>query len=89
MTEQQKEHNLYWAEKFEIEAELLRKGSNMHPGKPINPKLLKAHIDSCLGMAKELRQEVERAGTGMCTRQPYHEGPCNGFPTAMCDIYGK
>lgn len=33
----------------------------------------------------ELEREVQRlAGESLCTRKPWHSGPCNGYPSITC-----
>lgn len=55
---------LHWAEEFEKEADLIEKGPNEPAGKPEHPLILKARIESCRGMAADLRKQAHDAVVG-------------------------
>ena len=57
MTEEQKERNIMWAERFEEEARLLEKG----PNDPMPEMLRQARISSAREMAEDLRAEIATA----------------------------
>ena len=59
MTLDEKERNLYWAEKFEEEASSLEKGPNTMPGKQ-DPVLIKACIAAYRSIATDLKNECEK-----------------------------